>query len=92
VSARSGARIPELLDRLRGLLGGSESFEAVLVVPYAQLGLLAEARSQGALLEETALPEGLRVRLLLAPPAAARLGRLLGVRIAAAEKGFDRIL
>jgi GTP-binding protein HflX len=91
VSARSGERLPELLEQVRELLGAGDSFEAVLVVPYGRLGALAEARRRGELLEETALPEGLRVRLLLGPSAAARLGRLLGVRIAPAEKGFDRI-
>jgi GTP-binding protein HflX len=75
VSARTGEGLAELLARVEALLlfGGEREF----LVPYDRLGALTRLRSEGRVLGETALPEGLRVRIRCDDAAAARLARAL---------------
>jgi GTP-binding protein HflX len=78
VSAVTGERLAELLERIRALL--SPERERELLVPYAQLGALSRLRREGRVTGETALPEGLRVRLRCDEGTAGRLARAIGAR------------
>jgi GTP-binding protein HflX len=76
VSAKTGEGLAELLSRVETLLrfGGEREF----LVPYDRLGVLTRLRGEGRVLGETALPEGLRVRIRCDEATAARLARRLG--------------
>jgi GTP-binding protein HflX len=73
VSARTGEGLDGLLSRIGALLrfGGEREF----LVPYDRLGALTRLRQEGRVLGETALPEGLRVRVRCDETAAALLTR-----------------
>jgi len=77
VSARTGERLDDLLARVDSLLarGGEREF----LVPYERLGSLTRLRAEGRVLGETALPEGLRVRIRCDEATAARLARALAL-------------
>jgi GTP-binding protein HflX len=75
VSARTGEGLDGLLSRVEALLnfGGEREF----LVPYDRLGALTRLRGEGRVLGETALPEGLRVRIRCDESAAAHLAHAL---------------
>ena len=83
VSAVTGERLGELLVRIREALGPEGEQE--ILVPYAHLGALARLRREGRIVAETALPEGLRVRMRGDAAAAARLSRAIAGRAVASR-------
>ena len=84
VSARTGEGLDQLLVRIAALLhcGGEREF----LVPYDRLGALTRLRAEGRVLGESALPEGLRVRIRCDEAAAAVLARAI-----AAPRGSPRV-
>jgi GTP-binding protein HflX len=76
VSALTGERLGDLLERVWALL--SPEREREVLVPYARLGSLTRLRREGRVTGETALPEGLLVRLRCDEGTATRLARAVG--------------
>jgi GTP-binding protein HflX len=78
VSARTGLHLDLLRRRVRELLHARGEREREVLVPYGRLGALAPLRRAHRVLAETALPEGMLVRLRLDDAAERRLERALG--------------
>ncbi len=61
ISAQTGAGIPKLLDQFEQIFSG-ESGELSYLIPFERYDLVARLKSQGELMAEEAVEDGLRVR------------------------------